>query len=282
MADELNKTPEGVVISDETMSDFLSDEVTPEASVEPVGEITPVEPVVEVKTSVEEPTDGKPAVIEPITPVANVEPSVTDGPSGDNKVVTLSQEAYDKMLTLIDSQAGKAPVKAEAVTSTPPSVIAGLDTLFEGVDFDSVMESKENFVDFMKKYGAAVQEQTRQSILTAIPDVVGTHVSQRASMQDAATAFYSQYPELKRVKRYVGAVANEVHAENPDWTMKQIFEETAKRAKENLNLQAAVIDTNKANVIKPKPTLPGNTSVKVPASAPKGLQDEIADLMSDF
>lgn len=214
-------------------------------------------------------------VTEGATPPA---PTTTD----PNEVEALKKQ-IETLTTLVDTLSGGA----KSTTPTEPTVveplkIPELEDLFKDMDFDSVMESKENFVEFLKGYGAIVKEQTKQETLVNIPNVVGNFVQRQASIRDVATEFYGKYPELKRVKQYVAHVANTISAEQPGWNINQVLEEAAKRSKETLNLQAVVEENEKVEGAKPKPSLPGGTqSSKTPKAPSNGFQDEINDLITD-
>jgi len=164
--------------------------------------------------------------------------------------------------------------------SAVPTKIKELAELLEEVDFDSVMESKENFSKFFLTAMQAVQEQTAQKILSSIPNIVGSHVQRQATLKDVATEFYNKYPELKRVKRYVGTVANEVYAANPDWNLGQIMEETARVTKETLNIRDSIETKEKKESA--KPALPGSGGGVRGLNRPSSkLQSEIDELLID-
>ena len=254
-------------------SDKPSDEVKP-ADVTPSGK----EPVEPTKAEVVVPPTGE-VVTPSVTPTA---PTTT---TPELSEVEALKKQIETLTTLVDTMSGTAKV-APTTTETPAVEvkIPELEDLFKDMDFDSVMESKENFVKFFKDAMAVVKEQTKQETLVNIPNVVGSFVQRQASIRDVATEFYGKYPELKRVKQYVAHVANTVSAEQPEWNISQVLEEAAKRTKETLNLQAIVEDKGKddSSTSKPKPSLPGGTqSSKTPKAPSNGFQDEINDLITD-
>ncbi|MCK5021265.1 MAG: hypothetical protein KAS32_29915, partial [Candidatus Peribacteraceae bacterium] len=178
-----------------------------------------------------------------------------------------------------------APVKETAAEETevvPPPT--DLNELFEGIDFDKVIESKENFVGFLKNFAERIHNNAVQASMTNIPGVVGGFVSRQNAMKDVAKEFYSVYPELKPVKGYASKVANEVHAENPDMKIGDVLTETAKRVKATLNLVAAKEKEESTTGRKRKPGLPGTDSATPTRSGKKtskGLQDDIDDFLDD-
>lgn len=194
------------------------------------------------------------------------------------------KKQIETLTTLVDTLSGnvKSAPSTPAVTEAEPVKIPELDDLFKDMDFDTVMESKENFIKFFKDAMAVVKEQTKQETLVNIPNVVGSFVQRQASIRDVATEFYGKYPELKRVKQYVAHVANTVSAEQPGWNIAQVLEEAAKRTKETLNIQDVVEEKEKTNAAKPKPSLPGGTnSAKAPKAPSDSFQNEIDELIVD-
>ena len=237
-------------------------------------------------------TDVTPSGKEPVEP-ATTDTTVTTATEGatppaptttEPTEVEALKKQIETLTTLVDTLSGgpKSPAAPAEPTVVEPVKIPELEDLFKDMDFDSVMESKENFVKFFKDAMAVVKEQTKQETLVNIPNVVGSFVQRQASIRDVATEFYGKYPELKRVKQYVAHVANTVSAEQPGWNISQVLEEAAKRTKETLNLQAVVEEKEKVDAAKPKPSLPGGTqSSKTPKAPSNGFQDEINDLITD-
>jgi hypothetical protein len=240
-------------------------------------EVTPPAPVADVKPTGEEPAKETSGEVVPATPEV-IPPVAVDEVTALKTQVTTLTELVDKLSGPKES----TPTAPVAETTTAPIKVVGLEDIFKDLDFDAVMESKENFMKFMIDTMTVVKEQTKQETLTAIPNVVGSFVQRQAGLRDVAMEFYSKYPELKRVKQYVGHVANEVHAEHPDWNISQVVEEAAKRTKETLNIQAAVEEGEKKETVKPKPSLPGgSTGARTPKAPSTGFQDEINDLITD-
>ncbi len=264
--------------SPEQIAEFLSDE-----SVENEEVAEPSTESVEEKASAEEPTEKvvetaseeEKEVVDKTKTEPESEVSIDEVPIDE---VTKLKTQIESLQVLVDKLAGPPAVKTEE--PPVPTKIKELAELLEEVDFDSVMESKENFSKFFLTAMQAVQEQTAQKILSSIPNIVGSHVQRQTTLRDVATEFYTRYPELKRVKRYVGTVANEIYAANPEMTLGQVMEEAAKVAKETLNIQAVVETREKEKAS--KPALPGSGGgARSPQKATSKLQSEIDSLLSD-
>ena len=255
----------------------------PPAENPPPSEEPPVPPAEEPPA--EEPPSEEPPAEEP--------PASEEPPPADGDELSQLKEQNVKLLKLIEDGASPkapteeppaAPAAEEPPTPpAPPAHVEGMEEFLEGMDFDAVMESKENFKAFMLKITSGVQERTRQSVLTSIPEIMGNYVQRKAAMDKVGNAFYKDFPELKRSKRFVASVANDVTAKNPDWTIKQVMDETGKQAMDTLGLKKQVVEKEKEGASKPKPKaqLPGSSSTKNPLPPPSGLADEIADLYDD-
>lgn len=206
-------------------------------------------------------------------------------PAESSDELTTLRTQVESLTKIINDLAGGdkpvAPISEETPTGEAVPVDATVEKLLETMDFDQVMDKKESFVKFFLDAMEVVKAETVQQTLLSIPQVVGSVVHRQASLRDVAMTFYTTHPELKPVKQYVGKVATQISAENPEWDIQQVFEETAKKVKDTLNILDVVQKTEKKEVTKPKPALPGVTSVRNPSKPSGGLQSEIDDLIND-
>jgi len=90
-----------------------------------------------------------------------------------------------------------------------------------------------------------VYNRAREDTIREIPELVEKTQERQQTMQNAVQSFYEDNPELKKYKDYVSHKANEVQAENPDMDIENLMEETAKRAKEGLQLHEKAKETEK-------------------------------------
>jgi len=262
---------------EEVITDFLSDEPVPVME----------DPVVEVVEEGEKmPLAESPTEVvstEVVVPVIPLVPVIAEDIPGDELDALRKQN--ESLLAMIEKLSENGGKKEEVVAAVPVKVletpIVEAPPLELGeFDYDEIMESKEAFTKFMSRVMGVAKEQAKQEMLTSIPQVVGSFVQRQASMKDVATAFYDKYPELKRVKRYVSTVANEVQAENPGMTIEGVLEEAAKRAKETLQIQSMIQTEDKKSA--GKPSLPGGSKGSRSGIVPStGLQKEIDELIND-
>ena len=269
----------------ELFSDGVAADATP-STIESADKPSDAAPATDVTPSGKDPVESTTATEPPATTVPEgATPTAPTTTTPELSEVEALKKQIETLTTLVDTMSGTAKV-APTTTETPAVEvkIPELEDLFKDMDFDAVMESKENFVKFFKDAMAVVKEQAKQETLVNLPNVVRDSVQRQTSIRDVATEFYTTYPELKKVKQYVAHVANTVSAEQPEWNISQVLEEAAKRTKETLNLQAIVEDKGKddSSTSKPKPSLPGGTqSSKTPKAPSNGFQDEINDLITD-
>jgi hypothetical protein len=101
-------------------------------------------------------------------------------------------------------------------------------------------------------------------------------------MVELVNDFYKKNPDLAGVKKTVAAVANDVAAENPGFTVEQVFEAVGKKTREVLGMKARVADPKKSGA-KPdlkKPAFADQKGRKAsPSSGLKGLEKEVNDLL---
>lgn len=109
-------------------------------------------------------------------------------------------------------------------------------------DIDDVLADASKLNALLCKVVNATVAHTTSKIHEAIPTVISGQVTQQFDVRDYVRAFYDENKDLVPVKKTVGTVANEVQAEHPDWTISQIFEETATRTRKALGLKAPVVE----------------------------------------
>lgn len=234
-----------------------------ESVVEPVVEPTVVEPVTKIDPVVE-------PVVEPTTPVVETPPSEIDQLKSQN----------ENLLKLI----GELSEKVNKGVVTPTEVIPGetvsLDKLMEDFDFDEIMESKVKFTEFIKGVVNATKVATLQEMSGVVPQYVAPHVQQQLSLQELHREFYETHKELSGLKSYVSQIAKEYATANPDKTVQEVLNETAKIAKTNLGLPLEPIVTP-STTSNTKPVLPGGTrSTKTSkGGSSDSLAGEIAELI---
>ena len=82
---------------------------------------------------------------------------------------------------------------------------------------------------------------TAQTIVRNLPSMVQTQVATHSSLREATESFYKENEDLLPVRKTVGNVADQVAAEHPDWTIPQLFEETANRTRKILGIKGVLL-----------------------------------------
>lgn len=175
----------------------------------------------------------------------------------------------------------KTPAKEpepEKKLELPP---VDLITLFKDVDFDTVMETKEGFLEFLSKAMATVQSTTVDSVISSIPGLVDGVVTRKTTLDTVVKDFYGTYPELEGAKKYVSFVANGISEAEPNLSMQEVLTKAAAKAKADLGLkELPKKEETPAADGKKKPSLPGGSGgSRGKAPKPNKLQSEIDDLL---
>lgn len=274
-------------LSGEDLQDFV--DIISEPAAEPSGEEASSAPAEGGEGTSEESTTATEAP-------SDTTPEGTGGTGeGTETVVTLPMEPapvetsepseVDVLRTQIEkltAMVNQLSVPKEAAPATTTTEVkAGEKTktvqeLAETIDFDYIMDNKENFVAFLLDFATTLKSEAAQTTLQAMPRVVGSVVQRQTTLNDIAREFYGKNKDLLPVKAYVGRVANEISAANPDFSINQVLEEAAKQARTTLGLIQAAQKTEKKAA-----ALPGATGVRSQSVKPIGLQKEIEDFITD-
>ena len=314
------KEDENLIDVSEDISELFDDELEEEGKVEtppaaeevPPGDKVPAKPETPPEPEVpaaEVPADELPPATG-VPPKGDETPPVETPPATEVDPIKKLEEQNAKLLKLVNDLSVGGPVKTPAaetpatpatpatpeVPAVPEKVIGeikpedllpDLNQIFENLDFDKVMENKENFKEFFLKSMSIVQQDTAQKVMTSMPKIVGSYVQRSAVMKDVAKSFYGKYPELKPVKGYVAKVSDAVAAENPEWEIGKVLEEAAQRTSKALDIVIGVKkEEEKLPPGTPKkettPALPGGgRTPRTPMKPSEGLQSEIDELIDD-
>ncbi len=116
-----------------------------------------------------------------------------------------------------------------------------------------------------------VQETTR-----TLPNVVSSQVKQVAALTKAVDEFYTENPDLKQVRKTVGAVADQIVAGNPNLKMEEVMVQAADKTRELLKMPKP----KKDKVVKPSFAKPkGGGPKRKPVVKKSKLQSEIDDIL---
>ena len=295
----------------EMIDGFLGElpEPSPEPPVEPLVEPPVVEPPVEppikppVEPVVEPPVE--PPVEPGITPdprvAAPAEPPVEPPAPPDEMELLRNQNRL--LIERLEKVSGPAPIEPAAPTSAPvpeptlpaPAPIRAPTLMVEEIDFlagedpEKLAEDPVAFNRLLNKIYAKAVEQAiplaAERTMLNVPSLVVQHVRQQSAMNKLVDDFYKTNTDLVPVKRSVGLISNEVHAENPDWTVEKVFTEAATRTRTLLGMpQRAIVSDPTPPVVAPGISVaPGSPAFANPAgSRPSGPQRKLTGMAKEI
>ena len=214
-------------------------------------EVKTEEPVLEEPVVVEAPETQEPVAQPAQTPEVQPTPVVPE---------TSRVEELVKQVEALSQQI--LQMKAQAPVTTPPSKESAPQAqpteafdYLDGLDLDDVTTDPKLFNNVLSKIESrirgAIAEETTRSTLMAIPDVVQYQIKQQAALDELVREFYEGNQDLKPVKHTVAMVAQNIASEHPDWTVKQVFEESAVKTREILKLNIPGGITTTTEPLKP-------------------------------
>jgi len=138
----------------------------------------------------------------------------------------------------------------------------------EPIDFlkdtpmDDLIDDPQKFNEmlnsiYQKAREDAIAEST-QHVLQSIPQMTMKYVHSQFNTRKAIDNFWGEHPQLKEARVAVGAIANTVDVEHPEWDMEKKLEETAQRAYKMLGISKGAMKRAKRG----NPSLPGTSNKK--------------------
>jgi len=256
---------------------------------EPPVEVPPVEVPPEEPPAEEPPAEEPPAVV-PEVPPAVEEPSEETREELLERVKKLTDRVEE--LTVLEP-VSPAPAPVEEPPEKPP-VITPLEVPakpveeLERIDFlgdasiDDVLDNKEALNTLLNTVVAqatgAAQRKAYERVLLSVPDLVLGHINRQSVITKMVSDFYEVNDDLIPVKKTVGAIANTVHAEHPDWQLEEVFKEAATRTRTTLGLREKV--GKRETLITDDPAFVKTGGGKIVKKTVTSLQNEIDDLLT--
>ena len=297
MAD-LSKEIDGMIGS------FLAgQEETPPVETPPV-EAPPVEtPPVETPPTETPLVDTPPVETPPVVEMPPVEtPPVEEPPAEEEETIEQIRERLQKTIDFYEGRSVAPPVAQPAPTpdSAPVSEpqIQPQEIKLDPVAFVS-KEDVADLSDDPEKLATilntmlnkvrldAIQQAiplAQERTMLSVPQITAQYIKRHNAMKTLVDDFYGKNPDLKVVQRSVGMIANEVHAEHPDWQVQQVFDEAATRTRSALGLKAPVAGAKPAQGTKPaaNPAFANPSQSRARGAQKKltGIAKEIDDLIS--
>jgi len=99
-------------------------------------------------------------------------------------------------------------------------------------EMESAMVDREKFNAVLNK----VYQAGKQEVLVNLPRILEPMVHERVDVVTKVHDFYQTNPDLFEFRAYVGAVANEVQGQHPDYGLDKLLQETESEARKRLKL----------------------------------------------
>lgn len=271
------------------VSDFVDDTpVVPDVPADTPADTPPVD---------ETPADEPPVV--PDTPATDLPPEVPKEPPvvpDEPPPIKLTREQelerdlvetrqqMEELAKKVVTPAEQFPRDEQGnVVSPPPQGPPIVQFIKDDADFDDALRSPENF----NKLLTGVMYKAVESVMRTVPKLVTNLADQQITTRSAIQEFYAKNEDLIPSKAYVGMVADELVAKNPDWKLDKLMGELGKEVRTRLKLTAPGVtpDRGRSN------TPPGQSPAFAGAGRGSGrtgalrnespLQKDINDLISD-
>jgi len=256
-----------------------------------------------------EPTPEPEPVPEPVpepTPEPEPEPTPEPEPEPEPEEETIEQirERLQKTIDFYEGRSVAPPVAQPAPAPAPaPAPVPEPQIQPQEIKLDPVVfVSKEDVADLSddpeklatifntmlnKVRLDAIQQAiplAQERTMLSVPQITAQYIKRHNAMKTLVDDFYAKNSDLKVVQRSVGMIANEVHAEHPDWQVQQVFDEAATRTRSALGLKAPVVGKQTAQGTKPaaNPAFANPSQSRARGGQKKltGMAKEIDDLIS--
>ena len=229
----------------------------------------PKEEVVDVEDKLED--EVKPVEVKP------------DAPAVDNaKIQEDNQRLREQLNELARMTGQKVPEEKPAAEVKPKEEIKeDLIQFMTDEEAEELLDNPKKLNEFLNRVFQAGRERTMKEM----PTLVRQQTLTELNLQQLTQKFWGDNNDLTQYKDFVGMVANQIEVTNPSWDYAKVFDETAKVARERLNLPAPgevkpKEEKKEEEVVDLKPALPvkrgARTLVDDPARTPQ--QKEIDDL----
>jgi len=276
--DEINELIGGLA-TEETTEETSAEETT--VVEDGTTEETSTEETTEEETSEETSTEEKTEeTSETLLKEDEEEETLEDLRAREKKLLDRIEE-----LTLVQPLGTVAPVvKKEIPAEELPKLEITAENFIGDLTVDDLVDNKEKFNAVLSAvYAKAVESSNRQvyeKVLLAIPEIVLGHLQRNTVVKGMVDTFYDTNADLVPVKRTVAAVANELHAQNPDWTIEQVFKEAAPKTREILGMKVKKAKSAEEKVDENPAFVSGTKGKQTSAKGTKTLADEIDALLT--
>ena len=162
---------------------------------------------------------------------------------------------------------------------------AGPTDYLGDVSIDDLLEDPTKFNAVLNNVAqssqVAAQQQAVQQVLRSVPELVMGYITRHSAMNRMVDDFYQENSDLSNVKQTVAAVANDVHAKNPNLSVEEVFKQSAEQTRQLLGMKKAAQATVRTE--RKKPAFAKAGGARKPAPKVSAIQSELDDLLNgDF
>lgn len=154
--------------------------------------------------------------------------------------------------------------------------------VFKDLNLDNVIDTEDHFKQFLLTFASAIHKDVAEKLMPEMPRIANEQVQRHLTIQEIREEFYRNHKVLNPVRSYVAQIANIVAQEDPTKSLMEVLEESAKRAKQALNLTDEVPTMEEKTEKKKTPAFVESGSAERSKSKAKidPLQAEIFELMN--
>ena len=122
-------------------------------------------------------------------------------------------------------------------------------------NIDDIVSDKKLFNEVLFKVATATRENTIKTMLMSIPGIIVKQTENQGVIKSAIDEFFGANEDLKPVRKYLGAVANQIYSESPGKKLAVILDEAAVKTRTLLGLKKQAEKKVEASERKRKPAL---------------------------
>jgi hypothetical protein len=241
--------------------------------------VPPVEPTVPTEPEV------PPVVVPPVVPPTVEPPPAAPDINEDNRIL---REKLNEMARQVHlSRITPTPPLEPDLVAPPPvvPVVPPVVSIPKGITPAQFISKEEADLlidrpdEIMPLVLNRVFEAGREVMLRDLQPQIAKMINTQVNIIKKVEDFYNQNSDLSDYKDFVGLVGSSIEQEHPDWTIDQVYTETAKVSRERLRLQALVIEptTGPSDDLN-RPALPKTRGARGPQSTPPVTDENLKAL----
>ena len=103
-------------------------------------------------------------------------------------------------------------------------------------EFEEMQTNPQKYNEIMLRVYKRARQDASEDVIRQIPSLVQAASNRQLTLQQSVTEFYQKNPDLRKHAQYVGYVANQVKAQNPEMSVPDILNEAEQRVRADLDL----------------------------------------------